>query len=190
WEEAALRLCEASDLQPAEDAPYLFLGKIEMATPGRLPCGEEKLARFAQGQPGNALANYYYAISLWKRDKGSENSQGLRQAETLLEKAVSIDPRLGEAFLQLGIIHAARGDFGQATRDFEKAIEVNRNLGEAHRQLGMIYQRTGEKGEAQQEFQAYQQAEKREAAERERQQRELRQFLIVLKDRKTNATPH
>ncbi|MGH9743987.1 MAG: tetratricopeptide repeat protein, partial [Candidatus Acidiferrum sp.] len=195
WEEAARRLCDASDLDPANEAPYLFLGKIEMATPGPLPCSEEKLARFAQGQPENALANYYYAVSLWKREKGSENSPGVKQAEVkqaeaLLEKAVSINPKLGEAYLQLGIMHAARGDFRQATRDFEKTTEVNPNLGEAHRQLGLIYQRTGEKTKAQQEIQAYQQAEKAETAERERQQRELRQFLIVLKDQKTNAPPH
>ncbi|MGH9742218.1 MAG: carboxypeptidase regulatory-like domain-containing protein, partial [Candidatus Acidiferrum sp.] len=65
WEEAARRLCDASDLEPADAAPYLFLGKIEMATPGPLPCSEEKLTRFAQEQPENALANYYYAVSLW-----------------------------------------------------------------------------------------------------------------------------
>ena len=32
WDEAARRLCEASDLQPADSAPYLFLGKIEKTT--------------------------------------------------------------------------------------------------------------------------------------------------------------
>jgi tetratricopeptide (TPR) repeat protein len=71
-DEAARRLCAASDLQPTDTAPYLFLGKIEKATPAPLPCSEQKLARFVQQQPGNALANYYYAISIRKREKGSE----------------------------------------------------------------------------------------------------------------------
>lgn len=188
WDEAARRLCEASDLEPADSAPYLFLGKIEKTTPAPLPCSEQKLARFAQHQPGNALANYYYAISIWKREKGSENLAEIKLAEALLEKAVAIDPRFDEAFLQLGILRFSLGDFEYAIRDYKKAIEINPQLGEAHRQLGLAYQRTGEKVKAQEEFRAYEQAEKTEAAEIERQRRELRQFLIILKDQPA-ATP-
>jgi tetratricopeptide (TPR) repeat protein len=159
-----------------------------MTSPTPLPCSEQKLARFAEEQPGNALANYYYAISIWKREKGSENPAGWKQAEALLEKAVTIDPQLDEAYLQLGILHFARGDFAQAIRGYQKAIEVNPNLGEAHRQLGLAYQRTGENRKAQQEFRVYERAEQAEAADLERQRRELRQFVIILKDQPP-ATP-
>jgi Flp pilus assembly protein TadD len=188
-DEAAHRLCEASDLQPADPTPYLFLGKIEKTSSAPLPCSEQKLARFAQDRPGNAQANYYYAISLWKREKGSENTAGIEQAEALLEKAVAIDPQLDEAYLQLGILRFARGDFEHAIHDYKKAIEINPQLAEAHRQLGLAYQRTGEKVKAQEEFQAYEQAEKTEAAEIERQRRELRQFLIILKDQPAVTPP-
>jgi tetratricopeptide (TPR) repeat protein len=186
WEEAARHLCAASDLQPSDTAPYLFLGKIEKTTPAPLPCSEQKLARFAQEQPGNALANYYCAISLWKREKGTDNPAGLKQVEALLEKAVATDPRLGEAYLQLGILHFAHGDFERAIHDYKKAIEVNPHLGEAHRQLGLVYQRTSENAKAQQEFDVYEQIEKIDAAESERQRRELRQFQIILKDQPTS----
>jgi tetratricopeptide (TPR) repeat protein len=188
WDEAARRLCQASDLEPADAAPYLFLGKIEKATPAPLPCSEHKLARFAEQQPENALADYYYAISVWKRAKESENPAGFKEAEALLEKAVARDPRLEDAYLQLGILHFARGDFEQAIRDCKKAIEINPHLAEAHRQLGLIYQRTKERTEAQQEFDVYEQIEKADAAEIERQRKDLRQFLIILKDQPT-ATP-
>jgi tetratricopeptide (TPR) repeat protein len=189
-EEAARRLCEASDLEPADPAPYLFLGEIEKSTPAPLPCSEQKLARFAQQQPGNALASFYYAISLWKREKGSENSEGFEQVEALLEKSLAIDPKLDQAYLQLGALHFARGDFKQAIGDYKKAIDVNPQLGEAHRQLGLAFQRMGQKEQAGQEFQAYEQIEKAEAAEIERQRRELRQFLIVLKDHPQATPPH
>jgi len=182
WDEAARRLCAASDLQPTDTAPYLFLGKIEKATPAPLPCSEQKLARFAQQQPRNALANYYYAISLWKREKGSEKPAHLKEVETLLEISIAIDPKLDEAYLELGVVYFAQADFEQAIRNYKKAIEINPQLGEAHRQLGLAYQRTGEKMKAQEEFQAYEQVEKGEVAEIERQRRELRQFLIILKD--------
>jgi tetratricopeptide (TPR) repeat protein len=190
WDEAARRLCEAADLDPADQAPYLFLGKIEKTTPAPLPCSEQKLARFAQQQPGNALANFYYAISLWKREKGSENPEGLRQVEALLEKALAIDPKLDEAYLQLGVLHFAQGNFEQSIADYKKAIDANPRLGEAHRQLGLALQRVGQKEQAQQEFQAYEQIEKAEAEEIERQRRELRQFLIILKDHPQATSPH
>lgn len=189
-EEAARRLCEAADLQPADPAAYLFLGKIEKTTAAPLPCSEQKLARFAQQQPEIALANYYYAISLWKRDKGSDDAAAFQQMQTLLGKAVTLDPKCGEAYLQLGVLYAARGDLEHAIRDYQTAINVNPNLGEAHRQLGLAYQRKGDQAKAKQEFEAYEQAEKAEAAETERQQKELRQFLIILKDNKSSAPSH
>jgi tetratricopeptide (TPR) repeat protein len=189
-EEAARRLCEASDLDPADQAPYLFLGKIEKTTPAPLPCSEPKLARFAQQQPGNALANFYYAMSLWKREKGSENRDDLKQIEALLEKSLAIDPELDEAYLQLGVLHFAQGDFEQAVGDYKKAIDANPRLGEAHRELGLAFQRMGQREQAGQEFQAYKQIEKTEAAENERQRRELTQFLIILKGRPPATPPH
>jgi Tfp pilus assembly protein PilF len=189
WDEGARRLCAASDLQPADTAPYLFLGKIEKATPAPLPCSEQRLARFARQQPGNALANYYYAISIWKREKGSEKPADLKDVVTLLEKSVAIDPKLDEAYLQLGVAYFAQADFEQAIRNYKKAIEINPQLGEAHRQLGLAYQRTGEKAKAQEEFQAYEQVEKEEASQIERQRRELKQFLIILKDQPAATSP-
>ena len=67
YDDAAQRLCEASDLNPEDPAPYLFMGKMELAAPNPLPCVEQKLARFVERQPGNALANYYYAMTFWKQ---------------------------------------------------------------------------------------------------------------------------
>jgi tetratricopeptide (TPR) repeat protein len=189
WEEAARCLCAASDLQPADPAPYLFLGKIEKTSPSPLPCSEEKLARFASEQPENAFANFYYAISIWKREEGSEDPAGRKHAESLLERAVAIDPDLDEAYLQLGMLHSAQGDFQQAIRDYKKAIDVNPRLGEAHRELGMMYRRTGEKTKAQQEFESFKEIEKAEAAENDRERRELRQFLVILKDQPAGTSP-
>ncbi len=190
YDEAARRLCDASDLRPADPAPYLFLGKMEKVAAAPFPCGEQKLARFVLDQPGNALANYYYALTLWKRARGSGNSGGLQQAEALLEKAVTIDPELGEAYLQLGILYSERGDFGQAIRAYKKAIEVSPHLGEAHYRLSLTYKRIGEEAKAYQESQAYEQLKKTEAAAIERQRRALRQFLIILKDQPTVSPPH
>ncbi|HXN53573.1 MAG TPA: carboxypeptidase regulatory-like domain-containing protein [Candidatus Acidoferrum sp.] len=186
---AARRLCEASDLQPADPTPYLFLGKMEKAAPDPLPCAAEKLARFAHDQPGNALANYYFAVSLWKRAQQNENPQYLQKTETLLRESIAADPKLDEAYVQLGMVHAARANVAQAIDMYKKAIEVNPQSGEAHYRLALAYRRTGEQEKSEQELQLYRQADKTETAAVEQQRREIRQFLIILKDQPQASAP-
>jgi tetratricopeptide (TPR) repeat protein len=180
YDEAALRLCEASDLNPADPGPYVFLGKIDMAAPAPLACVEPKLMRFVQEQPGDARANYYSAMAIWKRQKGTENPQEMQQIESLLTKAVAADPKYDEAYLQLGNLYAGERNSGEAIRFYKKAIEVNPQLGEAHYRLGVAYERAGEPVEAKQEFQVHDEIEKVQAAAVERQRQEVKQFLVVL----------
>jgi tetratricopeptide (TPR) repeat protein len=182
YDEAAQRLCAASDLSPADPAPYLFLGKMEESAPTPAACAEEKLARFVQQQRENALANYYYALTVWKRGRTSGTQANSSSVEGFLEKAVKLDPNLAEAWVQLGIVRAARGKFTSAIEAYQKAIAANPGLADAHYQLSLAYKRTGEETKAHEEFQAYQRAEKSERAEVDHQRRDLRQFVIILKD--------
>ncbi len=77
YDQAADSLCQASDLNPADTEPYIFMGKIEMAAPKPLPCIEPRLARFVQQQPGNSLANYFYAMAIWKQQQQPMNQRVL-----------------------------------------------------------------------------------------------------------------
>jgi len=191
YADAARRVCEASDLQPADPTPYLFLGRMEKAAPDPLPCVEQKLARFAHDQPANPLGNYYYAISLWKRVRGNENSANLQQAEALLQNAIATDPKLDEAYVQLGVLYSARGNFPEAIGAYKKAIEVNPESGEAHYRLALAYKRLGQDEKSEQQLQLYKQADKSETAAIEQQRREIRQFLIILQDQpQASAPPH
>jgi tetratricopeptide (TPR) repeat protein len=196
-EEAAERLCAASDLtpsnsrsdSPSDSAPYLFLGEMQEATSTPLPCAEQKLARFAHDQPDNAFANYYYALVLWKRERQSENPDTLRQVESLLQKSLAIDPKLDVAYLQLGNLYFARGAFQEALAAYQKAVLANPAGSEAHYRLGLTYKRIGEGAKAEREFEEYKRLDKRETAAIERQRRELRQFLVVLKDQVLKDQP-
>jgi tetratricopeptide (TPR) repeat protein len=181
-EEAARRLCEASDLKPLDPAPYLFLGRMEKASSTSLSCSEPKLARFAREQPGNALANYYYAMTLWKRELTEGDPAGSTKIGELLKRAVEIDPNLGEAYLQLGVFYYTRGENQQAIRAYQKALEVSPDLPEAHYRLALAYQRIGEKSKAQEQLQLQEQTKKTEDAVIERQRHELQQFVVTLKD--------
>jgi tetratricopeptide (TPR) repeat protein len=180
YEEAALRLCNASDLNPSDSAPYIFLGQVEKATVAPSPCSVEKLGRFAHEQPENSLGNYYYALVLWKRARESANAADSKPAEELLQKAVKINPQFGDAYLQLGVLYSARNDFSQAIPCYQKAIEINPRLAEARFRLSVAYKQIGQESKAKQEFQIYKQVEKTEAAEIEQKRKELQQFLVIL----------
>jgi tetratricopeptide (TPR) repeat protein len=183
YDEAARKLCDAADRNSADPAAYFFMGKMQKGAAGALPCVEQKLAQFVQLQPANALAHYYYAVALWKRERESPNSlASFEQIQAVLQRALSIDPKLGEAYLQLGIMYSQRGSTQQAIAAYQRAIEANMNLGEAHYRLAQAYKIIGEQSKAQPEFQRYEQIAKTEAAEVERERRELRQFLVILKE--------
>jgi tetratricopeptide (TPR) repeat protein len=181
-DQAAKRLGEAADLNPDNPVPYLFLGKIQSAEATPSDAIVEKLARFARLQPDNAMANYYYAVSLWKRRTGLADDPNLAQVRALLENAIRLDPKLGAAYLQLGILYPAKNDLPRAISYYQKAIEANPRLEEAHYRLAQAYRLTGETSQAQAELQLYQQLTKNSAGELERERHESKQFVYTLKD--------
>jgi tetratricopeptide (TPR) repeat protein len=190
YDQAADSLCQASDLNPADTEPYIFMGKVEIAAPKPLPCIEPRLARFVQQQPGNSLANYFYAMAIWKRQQQPIKQEPLQQVETLLTKAVAIDPKCGDAYLQLGILSSSQRNFEKAIGYYTKAIEVDPKLGEAHYRLGVAYDRIGSPEKAKQEFQLHDEIEKLQAAAVERQRREVKQFLVVLQGQPATLPAH
>ena len=180
YEEAARRLCEASDLNPADSQPYTFMGKIEIAAPSPLACVSQKLERFVRLQPGDAPANYFYAMALWKENGRLTDQQTLNRIETMLTKAISIDSKYAEAYLQLGNLAALQHEYQKSIGFYSKAIEVNPQLSEAHYRLGIAYERVGEKENAKLEFQKHNEIEKKITDEIQRQRKEVKQFVIAL----------
>jgi tetratricopeptide (TPR) repeat protein len=190
YDEAALRLCSASDLNPDDPEPYIFMGKIQIAAPDPMACVEPKLARFVKEQPENSLANYFYAMAILKRQQQAADKQALQQVEALLTKAVTIDTKCGDAYLELGILSASQHDFEQAIDFYTKAIEADPQLGEAHYRLGVAYDRMGEPTKAKQEFHLHDEITRQQAEAIERQRREVKQFLIVLPEQPAHPPAH
>ena len=188
YDEAARRLCDASDLDPSDPKPYAFMGKIDTAAPTRLPCIEQKLARFVRDQPEDPLANYLYAMAVWKRREQPADNQDLEQVEALLTKAVTIDSNCAEAYLQLGILYSSQRSYEMAIDFYMKAIKADPELAEAHYRLGVAYDRTNEPAKAKQEFMRHDEIEKKQAAAIESERREIKQFLVILQGQSTDTT--
>jgi len=188
YEQAAHRLCEASDINPADPSPYLFLGKVQSVEAMLSDCVLVRLKRFVRLQPDNALANYYYALVLSKQD-GSQDANNLVQAELLLEKAVRLDPKLAPAYLQLGILYSQRGESTKAISAYKEAIKANPQSEEAHYRLAQAYSRAGDKLEAQAELQIYREQAKKTAEQADHDRREVQQFVYTLREQTPGTEP-
>lgn len=204
YDQATQCLVNASDLAPDNPTPYVFLGKMQSVEISPRKGSVERFARFAQLQPDNALANYYYAVSLWKQsgkqsagptDAEGDNEHSAR-AEALLQKAVRIDPKLGAAYLQLGILYSRRGDFSRAISAYQRAIEVSpedgnpqrdETLEEAHYRLAQAYLRAGDQAKAQEELQLHQKLIKKTKEDTERERRVIQEFMIALKSKDSDS---
>ncbi len=186
-DKAAQYLCDASDLNPNDPEPYLFLGRLQQTWTTPSEASAQRLARFARLQPDNALANYYYAVSVWKRRNGTDDSAAFTEAESLLQKAIRLDPKLGLAHLQLGILYFERKDFQGAIAAYQKAIDVSPDLEESHYRIAQAYRQVGETTKAQQETQLYTELLKKSAEDLERERREMPQFVYTLRGQPSPA---
>ncbi len=172
YDQAEQRFFEAADLDPRDPAPYLFLGKISNGPITHSGGYAERLERFAHLHPENAWANYYYAATLTRTSP---------KTRALLEKAVHLDHKLGDAFLLLGIVYADQGNWTKAISAYQSAIEATPPMEEAHYRLAQAYRNTGEQAKARKEIELYQQLSQQSAQQLERERSEIQQFVFGLK---------
>ncbi|HEY6403215.1 MAG TPA: tetratricopeptide repeat protein [Blastocatellia bacterium] len=167
YDDAVRLLCEASDLEPSDPRPYLFLGEMYGVSAEMADDVTRRMARFVKNHPKNALAHYYYAVNLrWgRRDSGSQPSSQVNhaQVETLLKTAIALDPKLPQAHFELGVLYAEQSQYAEAITAFRNAVRLNPEMGKAHYRLALIYQRAGQKEMAAREMEIYRRLKDREA---------------------------
>src|ERR1022692_599766 len=188
YDQAVQQICEASDMNPNDAIPYLFLGKMQSAEPTPSERIVEKLQRFVAQQPENAEANYYYAVGLWKLRKGPQDTARGAQIEALLRNAIHLDPKFAAPYLQLGILHSEHRDYPRAISDYQQAIQADPQMEEAHYRLAQAYRKTGD-GRADAELKVYDQIARESVQQEERERHEIRQFVYTLRDQPPSQIP-
>jgi tetratricopeptide (TPR) repeat protein len=181
YDDAVKALLAAADLNPADPRCYLFLSKAYDSSPNQAQDVIQRFRRFSELQPGNALALYYYAMSLWKGKRAEDPGSDLREVESLLQKSVALDPKLAEAHVQLGNLYADQHEYAKSIPEYTKALEVNPNLPDAHYRLGQDYVHIGQKDRAQAEFEVYQKLRAQHLAEVDKERAEVQQFVYSAK---------
>lgn len=162
YNEAIKQLGEASDLEPTDPRPYLFLG--EMYGVSSELAGEitRRMAQFVKSHPNNALAHYYYAVNLRQGKRGNESPVDLKQVETLLKTAIALDSTLALAHFELGVLYAEQRQYPEAINALRKAVRLKPEMEKAHYRLAQVYQRTGQKELAAKELEIHKRLKDRE----------------------------
>jgi len=177
YDDAVKALLKAADLSPSDPGCYLFLSKAYDSSPGQAEDVIERFRRFTVLQPKNARAVYYYAMSLWKGKRAEDPTLDPHQVESLLQRAISLEPSFAEAHLQLGNLYSDERQFAIAVPEYVRALAHNADLADAHYRLGQAYVHTGQKDRAQEQFEIYQKLRAQHLADLDKQRAEIRQFV-------------
>jgi tetratricopeptide (TPR) repeat protein len=182
YDDAVKSLLHAADLAPSDPRAYPFLSKAYDSSPSQADEVIQRFRRFAELQPNNARAQYYYAMSMWKGKRTQDPDLDLHQIESLLKSSLTLDPTLADAHLQLGNLLSDQKKYPESIPEYLKALELNPDLADAHYRLAQAYVRTGEKDRAQEQFQVYQKLREQHLADLDKQRAEIRQFVFSEKD--------
>ena len=178
YDAAIEALCHASDLNPADPRPYLFLGKLYNVSPAQAEEVAKRMKRFMETNPDNALAYYYGALNAWKGSRSGDRGVDPARVETLFRKSLQLDPRLPEAHLQLGIFYHEQRREPEAMAEFEAAARLNPGDPDAHYHLAQAYLRAGDKERGQEELRIYDKLRQAQADETEKRRREMQRLVI------------
>lgn len=133
----------ARDPQNAQLADLLGRSCSATVASGASAC--DGLTTFAKSHPGNAPASLYAAVALMRRPADDGNRA---DAEALLRSSVKADPKLAEAWYQLGVLEQEKRDWAASQADLEQAVRLRPMYSEAHYRLSRAYAHTGHKEEA------------------------------------------
>ncbi len=183
YDDAASELCRAADLAPTDPRPYLFLGQmfdISLKEAGQVT---ERLERFQQTQPNDARANYYYALSIWKGERGQNppaNQASKEKIKSLLARSIKLDPKFPDAHFQLGVFYSEQQKYQEAMGEFQAAVKLKPDYAEAHYHLAQAYLHMGKSDLAKGELDLYQREHQKDLAEDAVRRKQVGQFVFSL----------
>lgn len=133
------------------------------------------LEEFARRHPENARASTYAAASILKRPAAEQDVAG---AERMLRQAISVDPKLTEAYYQLGVLEQQRSQWKESAAVLEKAVALRPAYTEAHYRLARAYAHMGLRDEAQKQTALQQQYSQQEKDRLDARMQEVVTFLL------------
>jgi tetratricopeptide (TPR) repeat protein len=185
YEEAVKSLLAAADLTPSDPRCYLFLSRAYDSSPSQADEVIQRFQRYAEQQPKNGLAQYYYAMSLWKGKRVQGSAVDLQQIQSLLMSAITLDDTISGAHLQLGKLFADQHRYEQSITEYKRVVALDPTSADAHYRLATDFTHLGDKAHAQAELAVYEKLRSAHLAEVDKERAEVQQFVYRSKTEST-----
>ncbi|QEE30242.1 tetratricopeptide repeat protein [Terriglobus albidus] len=138
--------------------------------------GCDTLQAFADAHPENAMASLYAASSILHQ---ATDTRDTARAESLLQHSLKADPRLADAWYELGVLQHSRNQWDESAASLEHAVELRPAFPEAHYRLSRAYARLGKGDKAQAEIALQQKYAQQTKDENNRRMQEVITFLTA-----------
>lgn len=112
------------------------------------------LKTFSSEHPENVPAAVYAVQQILQ---GPHSKQDLDKANQVLTKAVALNPKLPEAWYELGTVEDERGNWEESARLLQKAIALQPDYAVAHYRLANVYAHLGRQEDRKKELALFQQ---------------------------------
>jgi len=182
FEAGAQAFLDASDMNPADSRPLVFLGK---AYDNLSPATEQQIVsrykRLINSGRAEASIRYYYAMALWRQGADRPNPGQQALIESLLKAAVALDSRFSDARLQLGILFADQHKYEDAIAQYELALKIDPSVALLHYRLGQALARSGATARAQEEFAVFERLRTQQTEAADKRTAEIQQFVYTLR---------
>jgi tetratricopeptide (TPR) repeat protein len=153
--EGAQHLCEAEDLNPSDPHPMEILADTEIVPP---TLADKVLPRFAslhKRYPNDGLILFDYAMVQSGRWSGSKGALPPHFAESLKE-AIRLNPKMPQAYYQLGLVYGQEEKYADEIRVLKKAISMDPGKEEYYYRIAFAYRKTGDEEQFRQALDEFQ----------------------------------
>jgi tetratricopeptide (TPR) repeat protein len=134
----------------------------------------------------SAELHYYLALCLRKTSPTDSKAGRDSDAETLLKRAVALDPNYADAYFQLGALYGDEHKYKEAIEHYELALKINPNAASTHYRLAQVLARLGNQTRAQEELAVFERLRQSESDATSKEQSEIQQFVYRVRKADTN----
>jgi len=186
-DDAVRAFLRASDLTPSDPLPLTFLGKAcDGASPSLADQIRSRLQGFLGRDAQSAELSYYLALCLENTNPPESKIDRDTQVESLLKRAVTLDPNYADGYFQLGVLYAEQRKYKEATEQYNLALKINPNAANTHYRLGQALARLGNQTGAQQEFAVFEKLRQIESDATNKEQNQIQQFVYKMRKSDSN----
>ena len=154
--EGAQHLCDAEDLNPSDPHPMEILADTEIVPPALAAKIVSLFASLHKRYPNDGLILFDYTMVQSGRWSECQRRDASTFRRVPSERRFSLNPKLPQAYFQLGLVYGQQGKYAGRDSRFEKGHILDPNKEEYYYRLAFAYRKTGDEEQFRQALDEFQ----------------------------------